>query len=216
MEMKQLVVPTIPALKPSSPLSDVSEALDLLPAQRIDLDPWPSGGEKVEAGFTLAHSGRHLLLKYKVREQAVLARYRNINDPVYKDTCVEFFISFGEERAYYNIEANCLGTCLVGYGPGKHDRKPLAVEAISQIEHLANLKVANHGQKERAWELTLRIPATVFTEHRLENFSGLQARGNFYKCGDDLPEPHFLVWNPVTAPAPEFHRPGDFGAISFL
>lgn len=213
--MKQLTVPFIPDLPPGSPLDLVGSKLDQLPAQRIDAAPWANGGTQPEVTFTLAHGADSLFLKYKVEEENVLARYRNTNDPVYKDSCVEFFISFGEEKAYYNLEVNCLGTCLLGYGPDRHNRKLLPATVISEIEHLAHLKVLNHGRTGKAWELTLRIPASVFTEHQLENFSGLQARGNFYKCGDDLPEPHFLAWHPIEAPEPDFHRPECFGAISF-
>ena len=144
-----------------------------------------------------------------------MARYRNTNDPVYKDSCVEFFIALADDDAYSNIEANRLGTCLVGYGSGRENRKLLATEAIAGIEPLAHLKVANHGQTGKAWELTLRIPASVFTEHSLNDLGGIRARGNFYKCGDDLPEPHFLTWQPIVAPAPDFHRPEQFGQIAF-
>ncbi|HEX8038127.1 MAG TPA: carbohydrate-binding family 9-like protein [Chryseosolibacter sp.] len=39
---------------------------------------------------------------------------------------------------------------------------------------------------------------------------------DFYKCGDNLPEPHFITWNDVKAPKPDFHLPEFFGRINFL
>jgi hypothetical protein len=40
--------------------------------------------------------------------------------------------------------------------------------------------------------------------------------GNFYKCADETISPHYLSWNPIDAPAPDFHRPEFFGEIHFL
>ncbi|MBR5570284.1 MAG: hypothetical protein IKW10_05250 [Oscillospiraceae bacterium] len=39
-------------------------------------------------------------------------------------------------------------------------------------------------------------------------------RANCYKCGDLTPKPHYLSWNPVTSPNPDFHRPQDFGLMT--
>lgn len=205
----------MPELSQNSPLPLVSVRLDALPKQRIDVAPWPMEGERPETSFTLAHGNGCLFLKYYVRESTVLAKYRNINDPVYKDSCVEFFISFGEEEPYYNLEANCLGTCLMGYGTGRHNRRLLPRETIAEIKHTANLKVAINGQKCNTWELTLVIPASVFAAHRLEQFEGLTGKVNFYKCGDDLPVPHYLAWSNIVAPGPDFHRPEHFGQLIF-
>ena len=47
------------------------------------------------------------------------------------------------------------------------------------------------------------------------NFSNLISNANFYKCGDDTTKPHFLSWNPVKAPKPDFHRPEQFGVLNF-
>jgi hypothetical protein len=38
---------------------------------------------------------------------------------------------------------------------------------------------------------------------------------NFYKCGDELPTPHFLSWNPIEWKEPSFHRPEQFGKLIF-
>ena len=42
---------------------------------------------------------------------------------------------------------------------------------------------------------------------RIARFEG------FYKCGDKTAHPHFLSWNPVGTPAPDFHRPDFFGEL---
>ena len=37
----------------------------------------------------------------------------------------------------------------------------------------------------------------------------------FYKCGDKLQTPHFLSWNPIDLPKPDFHCPAFFGLLQF-
>ena len=44
--------------------------------------------------------------------------------------------------------------------------------------------------------------------------SGKKFYGNFYKCGDLTPHPHYLAWSPVTE-GKTFHRPEDFGELVF-
>ena len=40
-------------------------------------------------------------------------------------------------------------------------------------------------------------------------------KANVYKCGDKTEHPHYLAWNRVEAPAPDFHRPECFGEMIF-
>lgn len=45
--------------------------------------------------------------------------------------------------------------------------------------------------------------------------NGQNAGVNFYKCGDDLPKPHYLCWNPIKSETPDFHLPEFFGNAIF-
>ena len=47
----------------------------------------------------------------------------------------------------------------------------------------------------------------VLVFNKIEDLSGLEAKGNFYKCGDKLENPHYLSWEPVRTPDPNFHLP---------
>ena len=215
MDIKKIDVPLLPRLHKDSPLRLVAEALDALPRQQIAEEPWPGAQEKPTVGFAIGYNGDCIFLRYYVQERTVRARYLNTNDPVYKDSCVEFFISFNGGQAYYNLEFNRLGTCLAGFGHDRHDRRLLPEQAVSQIRRWGTMGEVDAGTKRAAWQLTLVIPAEVFTEHRFSDFRGTTARANFYKCGDDLPEPHFLAWNRIQAPQPDFHLPAFFGELRF-
>src|SRR3546814_9695772 len=61
--------------------------------------------------------------------------------------------------------------------------------------------------------LLLHIPLAVFDAHVVGSLAGRRCTGNFYKCGDDLPEPHYVAWNPIDNPTPNFHLPQYFGEL---
>lgn len=214
--MRHLELPLLPHLQQDSPWSLINSELDKLSRQPIDHAPWSAPQVKPEVTFAMAHNSDCLFLKYYVTEPYILARYRRPNDPVYKDSCVEFFIAFEEEQAYYNFEFNCLGTCRLGFGANRTDRQLLSTKTIASIRHFASLQAGPGAAPNKTWHLTLAIPTAAFSEHCLTNLQDVESRVNFYKCGDELPEPHFLTWNMIHAPEPDFHLPDFFGTVKFL
>jgi hypothetical protein len=213
--MDQLRVPFLSSLNAESAFEEVDESLDRLNPQSLDHLLWSADGYKPKVWFTMAHNGQCVFLRYTVNEDHIRAVYNNINDPVYKDTCVEFFISFGNDANYYNLEFNCAGTCTAGYGSGKHNRQILSADAIKKIRSQTRLRYVN-AEFEYCWDLTLIIPVTVFAYHKNINLNGALCRANFYKCGDDLPQPHFLAWSNISSEQPNFHLPEFFGNALFL
>ncbi|WP_461489834.1 carbohydrate-binding family 9-like protein [Pontibacter sp. HJ8] len=213
--MRHLELPLLPHLQENSPWTLINTELDKLPRQPIDQAPWSAPQPKPEVTFAMAHNNDCLFLKYYVTEPYILARYRKPNDPVYKDSCVELFISFQDDQPYYNIEFNCLGTCRVGFGPDRHNRRLLPPATISKIKRAGTLRAGDSGSTQKTWQLTVVIPTEVFSEHTLGRLEEEHGKVNFCKCGDDLPEPHFLTWNRIDAPHPDFHLPKFFGNLTF-
>ncbi|WP_207432833.1 carbohydrate-binding family 9-like protein [Sabulibacter ruber] len=216
--MKQLEVPYLPLLQKDTPLAEVSELLDKLEKNAIDAVSWPSYNYKPQVFFSVAHSKDCLFVKFYVEEEAIRAVFRRTNDPVYKDSCVELFIAFNQEKAYYNLEFNSLGSCLMAYGPEKENRRFLSEAVIREIKRYAQMTVGDAATSDTPvkWELTLVIPEEVFCFHQFGSLHEQQCRVNFYKCGDDLPTPHYLTWNRIWAAAPDFHLPEYFGELQFL
>jgi hypothetical protein len=213
--MKNLAASFINAVDLHTPIEAVAACIDTLERHGIDATPWPAFPYKPGVSFSLGYSNHYLLVKYYVTEEHVRARYTEANDPVYKDSCVEFFIAFNAESKYYNLEFNCTGTCLAGYGSSSLDRELLPVDVIRRIRTHAVLHPANEAENGIPWELTVLIPFDVFTYHSITSLSGATSRANFYKCGDDLPKPHFLAWSNIVSATPDFHRPECFGRIQF-
>ncbi len=197
-------------------LDEASTLMDGLPRNGINEIPWPSLPPRPEAMFAAVHSGLCFFLKYYVTESQVGVMHREINAHVHKDSCVEIFIGSKGENGYYNYEFNCLGVCAAGYGTGRHGRTELPVDVIRKIRAKSALCADGRpGMSPIFWELTLVFPVEVFCFHRLDSWKGLLCRGNFYKCGDELPRVHYLSWNNVISDYPDFHRPEFFGEISF-
>jgi len=197
-------------------IDTVSLMMDELRRIKLEEMPWPSYDYQPNVSFAIAHNDSHLFLKYYVREKSVRAVYREINDTVHKDSCVEIFIGFRGERDYYNYEFNCLGVCAAGFGDRRYDRKAVPAEIIRKVKIKTLLQsVPSPERFPIYWELALMLPTEAFHFHRFTSLSGKKFRGNLYKCGDDLPDVHFLSWNKILCDKPDFHRPESFGEIDF-
>lgn len=167
--------------------------------------------------FRLAHTGDSLLLHFKVSEASVRAVAAADNGRVWEDSCVEFFSVPAGDGVYYNLECNCAGTLLVGGGAGRKDRQHAPQEVLDRVQRWASLGRQPFEERvgECNWELALMVPASTFFLHDLKDFTGLDVRANFYKCGDLLQTPHFLSWNPIELEKPNFHCPQFFGLLHF-
>ncbi len=198
----------------ASSIEQVSSSLDQLSKELIDIAAWPEYNYKPQVSFSIGHGGDCIFLKFYVTEDVVKASYYKPDDPVYKDSCVEFFISIDGEEQYYNLEFNTIGTCKLNFGKNRNERQRIPEKLIKMIRFLATIQnntVSN--SKGIKWELVLMIPIEVFSKHKIKSFSGIKCSGNFYKCGDDLPVPHFLCWNNIQSAEPDFHLQKYFGEI---
>lgn len=212
--MKTLAVPFIHQ-DMTQTMEGISRKMDHIHQEIIANVPWQSYPYKPEVAFVMAHSEESIFLKYYVEEKHVRVVNSEPNQPVYEDTCVEFFISLDGEKEYYNFEFNCAGTCLLGFGEDRMNRELIHPDLIKKISFLNVIKPATNKDANWAWELSLSIPLTVLKYHNFSTLSGKKCRANFYKCGDKLPEPHFLTWNPIKSDSPNFHLSEFFGNLEF-
>ncbi len=189
---------------------------NLAELQKLEYVNWKEYPYKPQVEFRIGHTEQMILLKFYVIEEAVRALETRINGDVYKDSCVEFFLSTDGVH-YYNFEFSCIGTPHVGWGEGRHNRELLPSEAVKLIQVKSSLGSEPFDIRTGnfQWTLMVIIPAACLVHDPGLTFSGLSATANFYKCGDELPEPHFITWNPVGTPQPDYHQPGYFGKIDF-
>ncbi|WP_207534499.1 carbohydrate-binding family 9-like protein [Desertivirga arenae] len=196
-------------------LKETSNYLDTLEKNEIKEVSWQEYPYSPNTSFSVAYTKNAIALKYYVQEKAIKALNIYSNQPVYEDSCVEFFIAFNDELEYYNIEFNCTGTCCAGFGKEKNSRKKISDRNIEKIRHETWIRSKGILEGDIYWELTVLIPLSVFQFHTLGNLLNSKCKVNFYKCGDHLPEPHFLSWTRINNPTPNFHMPEYFGLAHF-
>lgn len=189
--------------------------MDTVKKNKIGTISWAQYAYLPAVEFSIAYNGDRIFLKYYVKEKFIRAANCTVNGAVWEDSCVEFFISFGDDTAYYNFEFNCTGTPLAGYGKSKTERQLLSEQLVSQIASCVIINKNGLGD-DIYWELTVVIPNSVFCFNEAADLKGKTGRANFYKCGDLLPVPHFVSWNAVSWPEPNFHLPEFFGTIAFV
>ena len=201
----------------SKGLGNLPDRMGLQEFHSLNYFPWGAASRSPSVRFKLAHGTHCIFLLYDVWENETLARFSKHNAPVYKDSCVEFFIRFEGEQNYYNLEFNCLGTCLAAWGPDRGNRELLVPEVINQIK--TNTKISRNDTEVVPlihWQLGLKIPLAVFAYSNILQFTRQKAIANFCKCGDDLSNPHYVSWSNIKTPMPDFHQPGYFGELTFL
>ncbi len=216
-EMKKLDIPKLEFTTAWPDLGEVSTVIEKHGIKTgISEVNWPDYSYKPEVDLFSAYTKNEILLKYRVVEDHILARYSCINSPVYKDSCVEFFISSGN-GFYYNFEFNCIGTSNVGYGKERKGRSLIDEEIVSKIRTLSTLGNEKIDIRKTGgyWELTIAIPFSLFKETEFRNPHHHLFKANFCKCGDDLNVPHYLSWNRINVKNPDFHRPEFFGDFNF-
>ena len=197
-------------------MEEISVALDQLEHHSIQKLPWPEFIYKPDVSFSIAHTDDSILLKYFVIEKTIRAVHHQDNSPVHEDSCVEFFIAIDDGEEYYNLEFNCAGTCLFGFGKNASQRKLIDGDNIRKIRRLATIKSNLNGKSSSiCWELAAIIPVEALIYHKLTSLKNMNCRVNFYKCGDKLPEPHFLSWQDMRTSTPDFHLTKFFGDAYF-
>lgn len=205
--------------EPFPEMKEVSGRLDMHGAGNlIDNVNWKDFSYKPEVRFNIAYTAKEILIKYYVKEDYFRAEKTETNQMVCEDSCVEFFVSPAEDGIYYNFEFNAIGTCFLGSGTGRSDSKVAPAAVVSGIRRLTSgtKKTDKEITGKIAWDITLAIPVEVFFRHRINGLKGKTFRANFYKCGDKLTVPHYITWNPVPTPQPDYHRPEYFGILKFV
>lgn len=175
-----------------------------IPFMEVTSYQWDEGqGYRPNTKARLAMTSSGLSVWMQTDETPLLIRAMKLNEDVYKDSCMEFFIKpSGQDPRYLNFEINPAGTLLIGIGPDRNHRERITLDsAVFQIESRV---------ESGCWTLCWIIPISF-----LQNLGfpepGEKWYGNFYKCGDETIHPHYGSWNPILLEKPDFHVPDYFG-----
>lgn len=213
MQSKRLVV-SRGTLKDASSLMEIADTMEQFTPHVLNCAPW--GGYVPQVEFRVMHTSDKLYLKFSVTEQYTAALVENDHGQVWTDSCVEFFIAF-DDSGYYNFEFTCIGRALLAFRLEKPNPRRASNEVMASIERFSTLGHECFAERkgDNHWQLTVAIPYSAFFEHNITNLDGVSARANFYKCGDNLSKPHFVAWNQIENPTPNFHLMQYFGTLNF-
>ena len=175
---------------------------------------WPEDAPySPDCNGSVARSASHLAVMFHVRGLDLRATAMEDNGNSWEDSCCEFFISDPFDGTYYNFELTCVGSLLAAKGSGRQNREIIDPNLLKSVIRYSSLerKPLEINGKIFGWTVVMLIPFKLIGIDP-ENLP-VSVRGNFYKCGDLTAHPHFLSWNPVSVPKPDFHRPDHFGEL---
>ena len=212
--MKHAAVPYIEGLETMTP--EKREIEIELHGNRIYVDTanWPEEWPyRPAVTASLARSASHMFIAYHVKGLDLRAEAMEDNGPVWEDSCCEFFISDPSDGTYYNFEMNCIGTLLGAKRKSRSECTHFDSARLAEVIRYTSLKRERYdiSGKVFTWDAVMGIPFSLagLDGNRLPE----RVRANFYKCGDKTAHPHFLSWNPIDVPSPDFHRPDFFGEL---
>ena len=210
--MKSINIPKI------IPADNIEEIFTNLPEHIIGCCNWPNEYPySPKATFKMFHDGKNIYIKFNVTENDIKAAVTEDQGRTWTDPCVEFFVSPEGNLDYYNFECTCTGKLLLAWHPADAPKEPANKEVLDSVKRTPSLGTAPFALRngEHSWSVIEVIPTTALFRSNVENLSGKEMTGNFYKCGDELPTPHFLSWKAIDWASPSFHRPEQFGKLVF-
>ena len=178
--------------------------------------PWYESGKKEQTDTRILWDDEYLYVLFKCEDENISAKYYQRNSSPYRDDCVEVFIAPNVENPlwYANNEINCLGTWLVGNHKGEINEYVLPELILVGRSHVGTIN--KDDDKDDYWIIELGIPFDSLKDYDCQlppedgNIWGI----DFNRCGGDVNE-QFSQWSPSQTPAPNFHRPEDFGRLIF-
>lgn len=171
----------------------------------------------------VAYDDEAIYVIFRVEDRYVRAVATKHQDPVCRDSCVEFFFTPGPDvsKGYFNLEMNCGGIMLMHFQIVPREREAsMTPEDFEQIEvaHSMPRQVEPEITAPTVWTVEYRLPLAILAPYfpdLVRPAPGVTWRANFYKCGDETSKPHWLTWSYVDRPQPDFHVPESFGTLRF-
>ena len=163
----------------------------------------------IRAFGRFCYNAESLHVRLRAVEENIRAEYTAPLSRVCEDSCLEFFFMPEKDDRYFNFEINPNGCPYVGFGRSRQDRVVLYRQDAKQL-------FAIHTQKTPdGWEAAYRLPLSFLRLFWPDfSFTG-SLRANVYKCGEKTAREHYLSWNPCSSETPDYHRPADFGLMTF-
>ena len=185
----------------------------------------PEGSDhRPETSVRMLYDAKGLHGIFRVQDCYVRCVRTEYHDPVWKDSCVEFFAQPRQDCGYFNFEFNCGGAFLSSYITNP-ERTPEGFKGFVKVPAGIGQTIRVKSSLPRwvepeittpvVWTLSFWIPLALFEHYLgpLGTLAGQVWRGNFFKCAEENSHPHWASWSPVDEF--NFHRPDCFGSLKF-
>ena len=180
---------------------------DAVPELEADRILWlPDCGVRAFGRF--CYDPANLYVRLRAVEKNIRAEYTAPLSPVHLDSCLEFFFMREGDSRYFNFEINPNGCLHIGYGSGRQNRSVVSPSGADPFR-------IRTERTPDGWAASWQIPLSFLRLFRPDFAFAGKLRANVYKGGDLTEQEHYLSWNPVISAEPDFHRPQDFGIMTF-
>ena len=212
--VKRIRVPFIEGLE-NMTLQELDLAMEKSAAKfAVCENNWPKEAPYTpDCNGSIARTASHLAVMFHVRGLDLRATQIEDNGRSWEDSCCEFFVTDPYDGTYYNFELTCIGSLLSSKRKSRLDSVLREKEDVARVIRHSSLAHEETEISDRifSWTVAMLIPYDLIGIDR-DNVP-VSVRDNFYKCGDLTAHPHFLSWNPIGTPKPDFHRPEYFGEL---
>ena len=208
------------------PLSDQVISTAWSEAEKLSIDnyPWFKAGRKQATTVRMLYDERAVYVQFLCEDKHIYADHAEVNSAVCIDSCVEFFAQPAPQvdQRYFNLEINCCGNFLLGWGKNIKDISGNFVDPELSRKYL-NISASVPGPRKQespeddGWWVAVEIPFELLSKlsgRKIEPTSDTIWRANFYRCGGKT-DPQYACWNWVDTPRPDYHRPEFFGELAF-
>ena len=177
-----------------------------------------AGNIAPDARAKFQYDDKYIYVLYQVKDRFVRGNFKNDQDMVCLDSCMEFFVQPDPAGPYYNFECNCIGTLLLYeihvFGDIKK-MSPMPAEELKSVKRFSTLPRNLKGELPGplTWYLGLQIPIEMFARRTgvSTNLSGQVWHANVFKCADWTSNKCWLLWHKSYT----FHNPDGFGKFIF-
>lgn len=161
-----------------------------------------------------------LKVQFEVQERAPKVSALVQQEPmlmVCQDSAVELFLAFPDDEhdsnfapmlehcLYLNIEINSKGICYAKHGHSRKNRTAFTKEQIAALD----IKARTNNE---SWSISFTVPRSFIKELcHYDAFSPEHTFAlNLYKISESKEIEHYLAYNKVDVPEPNFHLPQYF------
>lgn len=183
---------------------------------KIDVYNWGGDYRPNSFGVLCFLKNKGLLLHMECEEKNPLATFKNQNEYVCQDSCLEFFMIANPnsplETQYVNFECNANGSLLCCFGDKIYPRNTIIEFGLSHPKAIP-------FKTENSWGYDVFISLKLISElydREISYEKGDVITGNFFKCGDKTQQPHFGSFTKIDSERPNFHQPKFFDKFIFV